>query len=120
LYTIDRGVSVSNPVPESSGSKTGETPETAEPCQTRSAEPSPEADMPEFWLDLPLKAMCEQGEGSGLRGLEKLWERLFEQWKSPVVFRREREACEGVMAADFSILGREKNNGGGCLRESGG
>ena len=76
--------------------------------------------MPEFWLDLPFKAMCQQGEGSGLRGLEKLWERLFEQWKSPVVFRREREACEGVMAADFSILGREKNNGGGCLGECGG
>jgi len=69
--------------------------------------------MLEFWLDFPLKAMCEQGEGSGLRSFEKLWERLFEQRKSPVDFRREREACEGVMAADFSALGREKNNGGG-------
>ena len=63
---------------------------------------------------------CEQSEGSGLRGLEKFWERLFEQRKSPVDFRRERGACEGVMAADFAVLGREKNNEGGLLRDCGG
>ena len=91
MYTIDRGGGVSNPIPGSSGLKTIESPETADDRQIRSANPSPEADMPEFWLDLPLKAMCEQGEGSVLRGLEK----LYSNKETPVDFRRERGACRG-------------------------
>jgi len=62
LVEIARGGRVSNPIPGSAGPKTGDTPETVEARRTRSAELSPEANMPEFWLDLLLEAMCEQKE----------------------------------------------------------
>ena len=82
------------PVPGSLGPKTGDTPETAEPRRTKSAEPRRKQTCRNSGWIFYWKP-CVNREGSGLRGLERFLGAFVRTTELPVDFVRERGAFEG-------------------------